>query len=160
MLLLASEEYHHFIAFSKWLRYAIDVQSADPASTTGEEGMERDPGIDYLSALSYIRHAMERSRISQFLSDSGSNPHHIESNPNMYDDLKEALKLSDEAKSNKGDLLKISAYYAQCRVHNKTLVEQITSWQRKTTIIPGGLVLADGQLSHYDMRMVSEVCWS
>lgn len=157
MLLLASEEYHHFLAFSKWLRHAIDVQSADPTSTVGDEIIERDPGVDYLSALSYIRHGLERSRINQFLSDPGPSSPNIKANPNMYDDLREALKSSNEAKATKGDLLKISSYYTQCRIHNKSLVEQITSWQRKTTIVPGGLVLADGELSRYDVRMVSEV---
>jgi anaphase-promoting complex subunit 4 len=156
MILYASEEYHHFLAFSKWLRYAIEVQAADPTSIAGEEAIEKDPGVDYLSVLSYIQNAMEKSRIDQFISEPDQTSN-LKANPNMYDDLKAALKPTKGSKANKSGFLKMSSYFSEWRHHNMALIEQITSWQRKTTIIPGAVVLIGAKPQSCDLRMVSEV---
>jgi anaphase-promoting complex subunit 4 len=156
MVRFASEEYHHFLAFSKWLRHAIDVEAADPASIAGEEIIEKDPGVDYLSVLSYIRDAMERSQIDKFL-PKPADVSKFKATPNMYEDLKKALDPIKGPKMGDNDLLVLSSYYNEWRNHNKTLMDQITSWQRKTTIIPGGIVLTEGKLRACDVRIVSDV---
>lgn len=156
MILLASQEYHHFLAFSRWLRHSISVQAADPTSAAGEDVIEKDPGIDYLSVMTYIQTAMEQSNIAKYLSEPGSSST-LKASPNIYDDLKEALKLSKTKPLENEDVLKLSAYYSQWKDHNRVLVEQITSWQRKTTICAGGIVLSDGPSEALDMRMVWKV---
>jgi hypothetical protein len=157
MVLAAAEEYHHFIAFSKWLRHVIEVQNADPTSAAGEDVIEKDPGADYLSVFSYIRTAFEKSKIEQYLSSTDESSD-IKAHPNMYDDLKGALKRSKEGKPRIHDSLKLTSYYSEWRRHNEVLIAQITTWQRKTTLMPGGIVFSNEKLSAYDVRMVSEVC--
>jgi anaphase-promoting complex subunit 4 len=157
MVLVAAEEYHHFIAFSKWLRHIIEVQNADPTSAAGDDVIEKDPGADYLSVFSYIRTAFEQSKIEQYLSSSHETSN-IKANPNMYDDLKMSLKRSKDGKSHAHDSLKLTSYYSEWRKHNESLIAQITNWQRKTTLMPGALVLSNEKLTAYDVRMVSEVC--
>lgn len=156
ILLFASEEHRRFLAFSKWLRYAIDIQAADPTSATGQELIDRDPGLDFALVLAYIRGALERSKIDAFVSAPADSPE-IHAHADMYHDLTTALSIFKEDKPQKRDLLKLNSYYNEWCICNKALVDHITSWQRMNTLMPGGLVLANSRPSHYDLRMVYEV---
>jgi anaphase-promoting complex subunit 4 len=156
MILLASQEYHHFLAFSRWLRHSITVQGADPTTAAGEDAIDKDPGIDYLAVMTYIQNAMEESSIAKYISEPVGSIG-LKASPNIYDDLKEALNLDTTKVPQNEDILKLSSYYSEWKGHNRILVEQITSWQRKTTICAGGIVLSNGKSSALDMRMVWKV---
>lgn len=156
MILLASQEYHHFLAFSRWLRHSITVQGADPTTAAGEDAIEKDPGIDYLAVITYIQNAMEESSIAKYISEPGGDMG-LKANPNIYDDLKEALKVTTTKAPHYEDKLKLSSYYSEWKGHNRILVEQITSWQRKTTVCAGGIVLSEGKSRALDMRMLWKV---
>lgn len=159
ILLFASEEHRRFLAFSKWLRYAIDFQAADPTSATGLELIERDPGLDSALVLTYIRGGLEHSKIDGLLSAPADAPE-IHANSDMYIDLTKGLDAFKNNKPCKGDILKLSSYYTEWCKRNQTLVDHITSWQRVNTLMPGGLVLVDSNISRCDLRMVFEVRFS
>jgi anaphase-promoting complex subunit 4 len=156
ILLFASEEHRRFLAFSKWLRYAIDFQAADPTSATGLELIEQDPGLDFALVLTYIREGLEHSKVDELLSSPAEAPE-IHANPDMYSDLTKGLDAFKNSKPWKEDILKLSSYYDEWCRRNQILVDHITSWQRVNTLMPGGLVLVDSDISHCDLRMVFEV---
>jgi anaphase-promoting complex subunit 4 len=155
MLLIASQEFQGFAAFSKWLRWIIDVKSTDPRSAAGEELMERDPGVDYPLVLSYIQHGLVDTDIDQFLGDP-STASSLTVDLEMYERLRTSLKRfkgGDRTDLGKMDL---SSFSKECQSNNRVLIDQITSWQRENTIIPGVLHLPVFDSRCCDMRMVSE----
>ncbi|KAJ9314359.1 hypothetical protein DTO271D3_5336 [Paecilomyces variotii] len=67
ILLYTNEELEQFLAFSKWLRHEIDIQSAEPMSQTLEELLEKSDMIDHQRTLKYIRGAMTKSALQDFI---------------------------------------------------------------------------------------------
>ncbi|EFW18783.1 hypothetical protein D8B26_005595 [Coccidioides posadasii str. Silveira] len=63
----SGHELVQFFAFSRWLRYEIDLQGADPLSSTAEELMEKADAIDHAQTLSYIQGALTRSALLDFI---------------------------------------------------------------------------------------------
>ncbi|KAL1980545.1 hypothetical protein VTN96DRAFT_3990 [Rasamsonia emersonii] len=63
----SSRELREFLAFSKWLRHEIDMQSAEPMSQTLEELMEKSDMIDHGGTLDYIQGALTRSALRNFI---------------------------------------------------------------------------------------------
>jgi anaphase-promoting complex subunit 4 len=155
ILLMCSQEFQSFAAFSKWLRWIIEVKSTDPRSAAGEELMERDPGVDYPLVLSYIEDAMVDTDIDHFIGNP-STESSLKADLNMYETLRELLKNFTQGKRTDGDIMDLSSFYTECQSHNRLLIEQVTSWQRKNTIIPGTLNLPSLGASCCDIRMVSE----
>jgi hypothetical protein len=156
MLILGAQEFRWYAAFTKWFRHMILVQGTDPTSAAAEEITEKDPGIDYLSLLHYIRDAMVESKLDLFLS-SATPAAIVEARPEMYTDLKQVLTALREKGTRNNDKLQLSSYYSAWRSLNSALIEQFTSWQRQTSVIPGKLILFEGQAERADIRMVQEV---
>lgn len=67
ILINANEELTQFISFSKWLRHEIDIQSAEPMSQTLEELMEQTDIMEYPKTLKYIRGALTKSALRNFI---------------------------------------------------------------------------------------------
>ncbi|TQB77042.1 anaphase promoting complex subunit 4 [Monascus purpureus] len=67
ILIHANEELGQFLAFSRWLRHEIEVQSAEPMSQTLEELMEKADTIEYPPTLKYIRGALTKSALRNFI---------------------------------------------------------------------------------------------
>lgn len=67
ILIYANEELAQFISFSRWLRHEIDVQSAEPMSQTLEELMEKTDMVDFPQTLKYIRGALTKSALRNFI---------------------------------------------------------------------------------------------
>lgn len=63
----SGRELAQFVAFSKWLRYEIDLQAADPLSATAEELMEKADTINHAQTLNYIQGALTRSALLDFI---------------------------------------------------------------------------------------------
>ena len=67
ILIHTNEELKEFLSFSRWLRHEIDVQSAEPLSQTQEELLERADTIDYPTTLKYVRGALTKSALRDFI---------------------------------------------------------------------------------------------
>ncbi|PYI23859.1 putative anaphase-promoting complex component Cut20/Apc4 [Aspergillus violaceofuscus CBS 115571] len=67
ILINANEELTQFNAFSRWLRHEIDMQSAEPMSQTLEELMEKTDMVEYPQTLKYIRGALTKSVLRNFI---------------------------------------------------------------------------------------------
>ncbi|KAF7595337.1 hypothetical protein BBP40_006586 [Aspergillus hancockii] len=67
ILINANEELSQFSSFSRWLRHEIDMQSAEPMSQTLEELMEKTDMVEYPQTLKYIRGALAKSRLRNFI---------------------------------------------------------------------------------------------
>ena len=63
VLIAAGSELRGFAAFSAWLKYEIEAQSTEPGSSAAQEASERDPNIDHVSTLDYIRGPMKQSHL-------------------------------------------------------------------------------------------------
>jgi anaphase-promoting complex subunit 4 len=149
----ASEEQLRFHAFSKWLRYAIEVQAADPTTSNGEEIIDKDPGVDFGLVFAYIQGAMKTSKIDQFLLLSGEPPQVVAS-PGMYDQLRQSLQQCKAGETPKTDNLKLWSYHDEWCKQNEQLLHHITNWQRANTFIPGGIVLSNQAVSSSAIRTV------
>ncbi|KAL4809251.1 anaphase-promoting complex, cyclosome, subunit 4-domain-containing protein [Aspergillus unguis] len=67
IIVAANEELTQFHAFSRWLRHQIDLLSAEPMSQTLEELMEKTDLVEYPLTLKYIRGAMTKSSLLNFI---------------------------------------------------------------------------------------------
>jgi anaphase-promoting complex subunit 4 len=67
ILINANEELSQFNSFSRWLRHEIDMQSAEPMSQTLEELMEKTDMVEYPQTLKYIRGALTKSKLRDFI---------------------------------------------------------------------------------------------
>ena len=155
ILLTSSQEFQGFAAFSKWLRWIIEVKSTDPRSAAGEELMERDPGVDYPLVLSYIQDGLVDTDIDWFIGNPSTEPA-LKVDLEMYKRLRRSLKRFKDGDRDDLDMMDLSSFYKECQRHNRTLIDQITGWQRGNTVIPGMLKLTTLSTSCCDMRMVSE----
>jgi anaphase-promoting complex subunit 4 len=63
----SGRELREFVAFAKWLRYEIDIQTAEPMSQTLEELMEKSDMIDHGATLDYIQGALTKSSLRSFI---------------------------------------------------------------------------------------------
>ncbi|KAL2871873.1 putative anaphase-promoting complex component Cut20/Apc4 [Aspergillus lucknowensis] len=62
-----NEELTQFHSFSRWLRHQIDMLSAEPMSQTLEELMEKTDLVEYPLTLKYIRGALTKSSLRNFI---------------------------------------------------------------------------------------------
>ncbi|EAW07261.1 putative anaphase-promoting complex component Cut20/Apc4 [Aspergillus clavatus NRRL 1] len=67
IIIHANEELSQFVSFSQWLRHEIDMQSAEPMSQTLEELMEKTDLTEYPQTLKYIRGALTKSTLQNFI---------------------------------------------------------------------------------------------
>lgn len=66
ILICAGSELRQFTAFSAWLRLEIELQSADPSSTSVNEAADKHFNIDHTSTLEYVQGAMMRSQLNSY----------------------------------------------------------------------------------------------
>ncbi|KAL4913499.1 anaphase-promoting complex, cyclosome, subunit 4-domain-containing protein [Aspergillus aurantiobrunneus] len=67
IIINTNEELTQFHAFSRWLRHQIDLLSAEPMSQTLEELMEKTDLVEYPLTLKYIRGALTKSPLRNFI---------------------------------------------------------------------------------------------
>ncbi|KAF2672956.1 hypothetical protein BT63DRAFT_382837 [Microthyrium microscopicum] len=154
MLLFASVEQKRFATFSKWLRHQIEVQTADAATQAGQELVERDAGVDHTLVLSYIESGLDGSKLDAFLCPPADAPT-ILIKSDIYEVVRQALEAFKNGEAHKKEMLKLLAYHNEWCQHNTALIEQITEWQRANALIPGAIVLENGdvEVASCDMRM-------
>lgn len=67
IIINTNEELAQFHSFSRWLRHQIDLLSAEPMSQTLEELMEKTDLVEYPLTLKYIRGALTKSSLRNFI---------------------------------------------------------------------------------------------
>ncbi|KAL4976957.1 anaphase-promoting complex, cyclosome, subunit 4-domain-containing protein [Aspergillus desertorum] len=67
IIITANEELTQFHAFSRWLRHQIEMLSAEPMSQTLEELMEKTDLVEYPLTLKYIRGALTKSSLRDYI---------------------------------------------------------------------------------------------
>ncbi|KAL4785877.1 anaphase-promoting complex, cyclosome, subunit 4-domain-containing protein [Aspergillus varians] len=67
IIISTNEELTQFHSFSRWLRHQIDLLSAEPMSQTLEELMEKTDLVEYPLTLKYIRGALSKSALRNFV---------------------------------------------------------------------------------------------
>jgi anaphase-promoting complex subunit 4 len=67
IIITANEELTQFHAFSRWLRHQIEMLSAEPMSQTLEELMEKTDLVEYPLTLKYIRGALTKSSLRNYI---------------------------------------------------------------------------------------------
>jgi anaphase-promoting complex subunit 4 len=160
ILIYAGEERQQFIVFSKWLRHQIDIQATDPSSSSAEETAEKDSGLDYVKLLAYIQGPLTASRLSAFLSATGSQVKSPESIL-LYEDLVKEVERHQKGLSPKPESLSIrricSIFTQQCT----KLFQKITSRRAGSSSMDFGILLDEEQhFSCYDMRMMQGVSYN
>ncbi|EEH15946.1 hypothetical protein PABG_06033 [Paracoccidioides brasiliensis Pb03] len=103
LLIHSSRELLEFAAFSKWLRHEVDLQAADPLSSTYEELTESSDSLDHAQTLSYIQGAMTRSALQDFIqpAPAQSQPDRWETvgrDSSFYETYKKLLRQQDQKK--------------------------------------------------------------
>jgi anaphase-promoting complex subunit 4 len=153
ILVYANEEQRQFSTFSKWLRHEIDIQATDPNSASAGETAEQDMGTDYTQLLAYIQGAMEESKLGPFVLTE-EDPPAVTAHSGMYDEVKKSLNAFRNSQDGDVELLNLQSHFDEWKRHNRTLVDQITSHQRASSFMNCGLVLEEGKLAAWDMRMI------
>lgn len=154
ILLFASREQRQFEQFSRWLRHEIDVQATDPTSSSAEETLEKDVGVDIRMLLDYIQGPLVSSKLSLLMPPTPK-PAAITVAPHRYGDLKDVLEqVKTEKSAAQPELLNPNASYAQWQKLNATLAEKITLSQHKSCSLHTPISLYSGAVRQHDMRIV------
>lgn len=100
----SGRELAQFMAFSKWLRYEIDLQAADPLSATAEELMEKADTINHAQTLSYIQGALTWSALRNFIQSKSLEPNNDQWNGDdiagvFYENYKSQLQSLERRKA-------------------------------------------------------------
>ena len=182
ILIHANEELHQFLAFSQWFRHEIDVQSAEPMSQTLEELMEKADMIDYSTTLKYVRGALTKSALRNFIQQlpmmgfgkpASAPPSSLDRWPLMshdrsfYDMFKKLLfQQSNEAGKNQDaaddtaqpGLPKLNDFVKRLGLQFESVFAQIALTQRRGILHRSALMLdADCDQDVIDVAMCYEV---
>ena len=168
ILIHANEELLEFLSFSHWLRHEIDVQTAEPLSLTQEELLERADMIDYPHTLKYVRGALTKSALRDFIrqlpmmgrpaqQSTGS----TWSNPTgkdglFYDTFKKLL--SQQAKGEQPELPKLNGLIARLGAQFENVFAHIALTQHRGILHRSPLELhEDSDKDVIDITMRYEV---
>lgn len=153
VLIYGSEEHRQFQQFSKWFRHEMDVQATDPNSATAEETLEKDIGLDYGLLFSYIEGPLEKSRLGAFL-EKQAEANALSSESSRYVNVKEALAAFKKGKESNLNLLGLDGRLNDLNFQCERIVTKVTKWQRESSAMTCGIVLEEGEVKAWDMRMV------
>ncbi|KAK5139652.1 hypothetical protein LTR04_003428 [Oleoguttula sp. CCFEE 6159] len=154
ILVYAGYEGRQFSAFSKWLRFQIDMQVTEPGSIAAEETAEQEAGIDYIQVLAYVEGALNHSKLDPFLTqDLAGGP------PSLEDvkDIKDSLEKHRMGMPFDNALLATTSSAMELDRSCKEVYGKIATWQASNTSLgEGAITLEKEQVSAKDMRMVFE----
>jgi len=179
IIIYTNQELAQFLAFSKWLRHEIDIQSAEPMSQTLEELMEKTDMIDHPQTLKYMRGPMTNSALQDFIQPlSGIFAKPQVSDPEkwwpsddsaFFDTYKKLLKQQKEKEKEKQkpygqgdvgpvDMPKLSDFVARMERQCDKVFGQIALTQRRGILHRSSLVLqSDCDEAVIDITMRYEV---
>lgn len=137
MLIHSSRELRGFAAFAKWLRHEVDIQAADPLSSTYEELTESSDSLDHGQTLSYIQGAMTRSALQDFIQPvpAQSSPDRWEpagQDSSFYETYKKLLQQQDQKKwTDKIDMPLLGDLTSRLGLQSEKVFKQIAETQRR-----------------------------
>ncbi|PGH35384.1 anaphase-promoting complex subunit 4 [[Emmonsia] crescens] len=137
VLIHSSRELRGFAAFAKWLRHEVDIQAADPLSSTYEELTESSDSLDHGQTLSYIQGAMTRSALQDFIQPvpAQSSPDRWEpagQDSSFYETYKKLLQQQDQKKwTDKIDMPLLGDLTSRLGLQSEKVFKQIAETQRR-----------------------------
>ncbi|KAF2815774.1 uncharacterized protein BDZ99DRAFT_505466 [Mytilinidion resinicola] len=158
VLIATGDEKRQFAAFSRWLRWEIDVRGAE--GSREESDGERDPDIDYSLLLEYLQGPLRQSDVAPYLRP-GTELAALASPPTTaseigYDDTRKAVQAAKEGKVYKEEALSLELANERLKKVCGRLFEMIGKWQAESTGLGTGVVLEEGESRGADLRMVFE----
>lgn len=136
----SGRELAQFVAFSKWLRYEIDLQAADPLSATAEELMEKADTINHAQTLNYIQGALTRSALLDFIQAKTPETNNDQWNGDhtarvFYENYKTLLQKLEKRKSGEEiDIPVLSDLTTRLRVQFEKVFKRIAETQRRSIL--------------------------
>lgn len=160
-LISAGSEFRQFLAFSAWLRKEIENQSTENSSPM-DESQEKEPEIDYASALGYIQGAMMSSRLNKYFNtevsaDKKSQWDLAAKGRSLYDLYKHELKGRCEDVSAEQPLPGLDTLIAHLEIQCTSVFAGIAETQRRNVRLGSLVSLGNGIPSCIDTRMLAEV---
>ena len=152
---ILGEEMRQFRAFSKWLRYVIDIAAADPESVSAKDMAEREaPHLDYPRVLAYLEGGLTQSRLKPMV--------HAGAEQEVGDieevQVVEAIHQAREGAAVRKHLLSLQTLSAHLNAVCRAAHAQILKWQNAAAPSIEVVELEGGPLSGLgDMRMLSVV---
>jgi anaphase-promoting complex subunit 4 len=164
LLLQSGRELRQFICFAKWLRQEIDLQAADPTSSSADDNLERNENTDYAQVLDYIQGAMTKSVLLKFFevspadsvlrlaTDDGSGT-------TLYYEYKEALEDNRNAFRADGiQSVRLNDFTSNLGSRCEKVFSQIAETQKRSILVSSPLRLSeDSDSSLIDMKMCLDV---
>lgn len=162
LLIAASSELRGFAAFSAWLKYEIEAQSTEPGSTAAQEASERDPNIDHVSTLDYIRGAMKQSRLFALFNvlPSAQEPPQWDLNAegrSLYELYKRELKTIGESNTPEKQLPGLDALIGHLNSQCNSVFAGIAANQKRNIRLGSPVRLGQVIPESVDMRMLAAV---
>lgn len=163
ILVYAGLELQQFTAFSVWLRNEIDIQAADPTSSSAEEAAEKDTMVDHAKVLDYVQGAMTKSRLIEFFQQ----PANVDNRPqldlaaegtSLYDLYKKELKRYKEGTQMDKRLPRLQDLFAHLSNQCEIIFNNISLTQKRNVMCGKPVLIErDCNPSIMDAKMRFEV---
>ena len=160
ILIYAGEELRQFTAFSVWLRHEIDVQAADPTSSS-DDPADKDLGIEYARVLDYIHGAMTATTLTALfapaLQEDTAQIWLQNEGTLVYSSFKAELDKFNSASRLQSKLPNVDHLTSHLQRQCDVVFEQIAVAQRQNVLFRSPQILALDTQQALDARMLFEV---
>lgn len=159
ILITSGSELRQFLAFSAWLRDAIDVQASDASVA---ESAEKNIDLDYASTLDYIQGAMTQSQLFSFFNLESraeeKNPWDLAAEGrSLFELYRQGLQNANTRDSSTRKLPTLNALMKHLDTQCNAIVIRIAEMQRRSVRFGAPVYLQQGVPSCVDMTMFPEV---
>ena len=159
ILITSGSELRQFLAFSAWLRDAIDVQASDAGVA---ESAEKDIDVDYASTLDYIQGAMTQSQLFSFFNLESraeeKNPWDLAAEGrSLFELYKQGLQNANTRDSSTRKLPTLNAVMKHLDTQCNAIFIRIAEMQKRSVRFGAPVYLQQGVPSCVDMTMFPEV---
>lgn len=159
ILITSGSELRQFLAFSAWLRDAIDVQASDAGVA---ESAEKDIDVDYASTLDYIQGAMTQSQLFSFFNLESraeeKNPWDLAAEGrSLFELYKQGLQNANTRDSSTRKLPTLNAVMKHLDTQCNAISIRIAEMQKRSVRFGAPVYLQQGVPSCVDMTMFPEV---
>lgn len=158
---IATEDRRQFLAFSKWLRFQIELHTSEN-SADSDESIEQQATFDFGQILSYIQGEFVNPRLI-FYWDEASQDCESETSETVSVDLTQAAtaatieKFRAERNSHEKKRRLFGALEPRLHQGIRSILIGLGGWQRQMALTPGSIILEKYESTCFDMRMVFEV---
>ena len=159
ILITSGSELRQFLAFSAWLRDAIDIQASDASVA---ESAEKDIDVDYANTLDYIQGAMTQSQLFSFFNLESraeeKNPWDLAAEGrSLFELYKQGLQNANTRDSSTRKLPTLNSLMKHLDTQCNAIFIRIAEMQRRSVRFGAPVYLQQGVPSCVDMTMFPEV---